>query len=222
MAEASGPGPEEADYDLVVVGNGFGGATAALSFLTAAERAGRTVRAALVESGPRGTWTGASQWTNPILRLTRDDGLAADRDARVDPDALEPVARDYWRAFVDGVPGTAAFMAEHKAWFGHRDEPDAALDFEGGHFGYLMGAGKGVLDNVGVRIAEGAEVLFEHEALELVPDADTGGVAGVVVRGPDGSSGCSARCSGAIRPPSQTMAARSRMLRSSRTLPGHL
>ena len=145
------------------------------------------MRAALVESGPRGAWTGASQWAKPMLRLTRDEGLARDRDERNPPDDLEPVARDYWRAFEDGVPETAAFMAEHKAWLGHRDEPDAALDFEGGHYGYLMGGGKGVLDSFLSHISTDADVFFEHETVELVRDEDTGGVGGVVVCGPDGT-----------------------------------
>ena len=187
MANASTPDPENLDYDLVVVGNGFGGATAALSFLTAAKHDGKTARAALIEAGPREAWTGASQWAKPMLRLTRDEGLAADRDERSDPDQLDPVARDYWRAFEEGVPETAAFMAEHKAWLGHRDEPDAALDFEGGHYGYLMGGGKGVLDSFLTRITADADVLFEHETVELVRDDDAGGVTGVVVSGPDGT-----------------------------------
>lgn len=187
MSDASGSGADGVDYDLVVVGNGFGGATAALSFLTATERAGKTGSAALIEAGPREAWTGASQWAKPILALTRDEGLARDRDGRADPDDLEPVARDYWRAFEDGVPDTAAFMAEHKAWLGHRDEPDAALDFEGGHYGYLMGGGKGVLDSFLSRVNAAADVLFEHETVELVRDEDTGGVAGIVVQEPDGT-----------------------------------
>ena len=60
------------DYELVVIGCGFAGSTATLSFLEAAEKAGHAGRVALIEAGKRGTWPGGSRWTRPFLRLDRD------------------------------------------------------------------------------------------------------------------------------------------------------
>ena len=67
------------NYDMVVIGSGFAGSTATLSFLEAAEKAGRV---ALIEAGKRGTWPGGSHWTRPFLRLDRDNTLLSDRAER--------------------------------------------------------------------------------------------------------------------------------------------
>lgn len=57
------------DYDTVVIGSGFAGSTATLSFLETAEKAGQVGRVALIETGKNGTWPGASRRTKPFLRL---------------------------------------------------------------------------------------------------------------------------------------------------------
>jgi glycine/D-amino acid oxidase-like deaminating enzyme len=64
------------DYDLVVIGGGFAGVAAALSFLETAHKAGRDGRVALIETGDPGRWPGASRWARPFLRLDRDNILS--------------------------------------------------------------------------------------------------------------------------------------------------
>lgn len=175
------------DFDLVVVGSGFAGSTATLSFLETTEKAGRVGRVALIEAGKRGTWPGASRWTKPFLRLGRDDTLLRDRDGRVEGVRRGPSDPNYWRKFEAGVPDTVRFMEDHGVKLIHRDEENAALDFEEQHFAYPVGGGKEIIDGYLVRIAkyEGAEVLWEHEATGLTLD-DGGRVGGVVVRKPGG------------------------------------
>ena len=174
------------DYDLVVVGSGFAGSTATLSFLEAADKAGQAGRVALIEAGKRGTWPGGSRWTRPFLRLDRDDTLfERARAERVGAEACRSL--DYWRKLEDEVPDTVEFMEDHGVKLIHHDEENAALDFEEQHFAHPTGGGKEIADNYLILIAkyETADIFYGHEATELTLD-DEGRIGGVVVREPDG------------------------------------
>jgi succinate dehydrogenase/fumarate reductase flavoprotein subunit len=171
------------DYDLVVVGSGFAGSTAALSFLEATERTGQVGRVALIEAGKKGTWPGGSRWSRPFLRLDRDNKLMRDRAEEAEQDR----DLDYWRKFEEEVPDTVEFMENHGVRLIHHDEENAALDFEGQHFAHPVGGGKEILDHYLVLIAkyETADVLYGHEATGLNLD-DGGRIGGVVVRNAGG------------------------------------
>ena len=172
------------DYDLVVIGSGFAGSTATLSFLEAAEKAGQAGRVALIEAGKRGTWPGGSRWTRPFLRLDRDNTILSDRAESVEQNLSD---LDYWRTLEDEVPDTVKFMEDHGVKLIHHDEENAALDFEEQHFAHPTGGGKEIADNYLILIAkyETADIFYGHEANELILD-DEGRIGGVVVREPDG------------------------------------
>ena len=172
------------DYDVVVIGSGFAGSTATLSFLETTEKAGQVGSVALIETGRKGTWPGASRWTRPFLRLSRDNTLLRDRAKETEQELSDP---DYWRKFEDEVPDTVEFMEDHGVKLIHHDEENAALDFEEQHFAHPVGGGKESIDEYLIRIAkyETADVLYDHEATELTLD-DGGQINGVVVREPDG------------------------------------
>lgn len=51
------------DYDLVVVGSGFAGCMATLSFLEECAKNNKPGKVALVEVGKEGERSGASKWT---------------------------------------------------------------------------------------------------------------------------------------------------------------
>ncbi len=106
------------DYDLVVIGSGFAGSTATLSFLETTEKAGQVGRAALIEAGKKGTWPGGSRWTKPFLRLNRDNTLLGDRAERVEQNLSD---LDYWRMLEDEVPKTVMFMEDHGVKLIHHD-----------------------------------------------------------------------------------------------------
>lgn len=59
-------------YDLVVVGTGFAGTLATLSFLEQCKEQGKSGRVALVEVGKEGERSGASKWTMAYLRLDKN------------------------------------------------------------------------------------------------------------------------------------------------------
>ena len=172
---------------MVVVGSGFAGTTATLSFLEATEKAGQVGRVALIEAGRKGTWPGASRWTRPFMRLSNDNKLLRDRTKETEQNSKELSDPDYWRKFEDGVPDTVEFMEDHGVKLIHHDEENAALDFEEQHFTHPVGGGKEIIDEYLIRIAkyESADVLYGHEATRLTLD-DEGRVNGLVVREPDG------------------------------------
>jgi tricarballylate dehydrogenase len=167
---------------MVVIGSGYAGSTATLSFLEATEKAGQVGRAALIEAGKKGTWPGGSRWSRPFLRLDRDNELMRDRAGRA-----EQHQSGYWRKFEEEVPDTVKFMGDHGVKLIHHDEENAALDFEGQHFSHPVGGGKEIIDDYLIRIAkyDTADVLYGHEATGLTLDGE-GRIGGVVVRKPDG------------------------------------
>lgn len=175
------------DYDLVVVGSGFAGSAAALSFLETAEKAGRSGRVALIESGKNGTWPGASRWAKPFLALDRDNKLLRGRAGRVEWSLSSLV--EYWRRLEDETPNTVKFMEDHGVKLIHHDEEDAALDFEEQHFAYTVGGGKEIVDFFLSHVAnhENADVLWDHEAVNLTLDENGERVNGIVACKPDGA-----------------------------------
>lgn len=178
-----------ADYDMVVIGSGFAGSTATLSFLETAEETGRVGRVALVEAAKKGVWAGSSRWAKPFLRLNHDNTLARDWIDRAEQDSQDLSDLDHGQKLVDEVPSTVKFMEDHGVMLAHRDERNAAVDFEQQHFAYPAGGGKEIVDFYLDHIAgyDTADILWEHEAVELSLD-DEGQVGGIVVRRPDGQT----------------------------------
>jgi tricarballylate dehydrogenase len=169
---------------MVVIGSGFAGSTATLSFLETTEKASQVGSVALIEAGKLGTWPGGSRWSNPFLRLNRDNTLSRDRAERVE-EGLSDL--DYWRKLADEMPNTVKFMQDHGVKLIHYDEENAAVEFEDQHFASPIGGGKENVDEYLIRIAKHktADVLYNHEATELTQD-DEGRVGGIVARKPDG------------------------------------
>lgn len=59
-------------YDLIVVGSGFAGSLATLSFLEECKKNNKSGRVTLVEVGKEGERCGASRWTMAYLRLDKN------------------------------------------------------------------------------------------------------------------------------------------------------
>lgn len=73
------------NYDLVVVGSGFAGSLATLSFLEECKKNNKNGRVALVEVGKEGERCGASRWTMAYLRLDKnlDFGISASMSVHI-------------------------------------------------------------------------------------------------------------------------------------------
>jgi tricarballylate dehydrogenase len=134
------------DYDMIVVGSGFAGAAATLSFLETAEREGRSGKVALIEVGKKGERAGASRWTMAYLRLTRDNRLSSDWVKRMEQDCRGKADLEYCRVFEAEVPNTVQFFEDHGVELIHHDEENVALEFDEQHFVYPNGGGKAIID----------------------------------------------------------------------------
>jgi succinate dehydrogenase/fumarate reductase flavoprotein subunit len=175
------------DYDLIVVGSGFAGSSATLTFLENAERHGKSGRVALLEVGKEGERAGASRWTMAYLRLTSDNRLSTEWVKRVEEDCRGLADLEYCRALEREVPNTVKYLQDHDVELIHHDEENVAVEFDEQHFVYPNGGGLAIVNALHSYIAkyDSAEVHYETEAVKLTL-SDEGRVNGVVVRGPDG------------------------------------
>jgi len=190
------------DRDLVIVGCGIAGTSAAVTAL----QAGLSVT--LLERAPEEDFGGNSRWTEAYLRMKNDAEISDDFEERfaqnagvnLDPNVLDAVAGEYahWPSYVKAhplpdpeliahfatnVPSTIAWLKS----FGLRFAPQPI---------YLLtqsttriaaqGGGLALIERLmNEARALGAEVRFRTTAVDLLRDAD-GGIAGVKVIDPDG------------------------------------
>lgn len=182
----------EADADLVVVGTGVAGLTAALE----AARAGLQVIVVTKASAGEGSTQWAQGGVAVVLPDEHDDGDSVARhvdDTVVagaglcDPDAVATIIAD----------GPAAFAALRDRGASFDTDPDGRLarTREGGHTAYRVVHAGG--DATGAEVARaliasahghGLTLLERHVAVQ-VRRTPEGAVAGLVVLGPDGAPG---------------------------------
>ena len=176
----------EARYDLVVIGMGAAGLSAAVSYLDTVAAEGRPARLAVLERAPEEERGGATRWTSSWFRIMED--------RRLDPEFLglmERVSRgladlEYCSVLEAEVPRSVEFLEEHGV-----EVPYTPLPFPtgGAHpgLGTPVGGGKAIVDALAaiVDATEGAEIHYRTEAVRLAV-SDDGRVAGVVVRGKNG------------------------------------
>jgi tricarballylate dehydrogenase len=173
----------ESTWDLVVVGHGVAGLTAAKSFLDNAALAGRTARVAVLERAPRSERGGSSAWTSAILRLTGEgelDPTWAD-NVRMNSGAL--VDEQYVKTFYANVPPTLQWL----------QDLGVALDKVATPLGHgwmwsVVGGGRAAVETLLAKVtAQGADVFYETTAEHLVRDEE-GRTTGVQVRLSDGTT----------------------------------
>ncbi|MEW6645004.1 MAG: FAD-dependent oxidoreductase [Pseudomonadota bacterium] len=188
--------------DLVVVGCGIAGLSAAVSAL----QGGLSVT--LLERAPEADFGGNTRWTEAYCRMKNEreisddfeEHFAANAGWHVDPNVLAAVNSGYsdWPAYVKAHPFPdpevistfAASVPDTVAWlngFGLRFEPQPI---------YLLtqnttriaakGGGLALIERLMQEAKSlGANVLFETTAVDLLRD-DDGRVAGILAVGPDG------------------------------------
>ncbi|MEE1824750.1 FAD-binding protein [Streptomyces sp. BE20] len=188
MSGTSTPAPA---YDLIVVGFGAAGLSAALSFAEATDGRDRPARIAILERSGKEDRGGATRWTGAFLRI--------DQQRRLDTDWAEHVHRvsggladlDYCRTVERDTPGTLAFVEKHGVEIAFQDFP-LPHTFAAGVPSMVppaspRGGGAAIVEHLGAALEADPRVDIRYltEALRLSTDED-GVVDGVVVRGPDG------------------------------------
>jgi tricarballylate dehydrogenase len=176
----------ESAFDLVVIGMGAAGLSAAVAYIDAVASEGRPAHVAVLERASEEGRGGATRWTSSWFRIMED--------RRLDPEFLglmERVSRgladlEYCSVLDAEAPRTVRFLEEHGV-----EVPYAHLPFPtgGAHpgLGTPVGGGKAIVDTLAgiVAATDGAEILYQTEANRLAL-SDEGRVCGVVVRDKDG------------------------------------
>lgn len=176
------------EYDLVVIGSGFAGASAALRYAEAAAAEGVEGRVAVVEVGAEGERCGGSRWTMAWLRVYEDNRLDAAWKDKVQETSKGLADQEYCLALEREVPATMKYLEDHGVEIYQHWEKDVALEYETDlSIKWPVGGGQQIVDNHldHLRKFKGAEILWETEAIKLSL-SDQGAVNGVVVRGKDG------------------------------------
>lgn len=176
------------NYDLIVVGSGFAGSMATLSFLETCKKLKKSARVALVEVGRSDERCGASRWTMAYLRL--DKHLAFDEDWKHEMKAVSKGEADmvYCEKLGQEAQKTALFVQDHGVRFNHHDEENVLLEFKTGqHFVFPEGGGKAIIDCLMGHIQGfgNCDILWETEARHLLTDR-RGAIRGLQVRKKDG------------------------------------
>lgn len=173
-------------YDLVVIGTGAAGLSAAVSYAESAVAHGWAHRIAVLERSPKNERGGATRYTSSWFRITEDRQL--------DPkfiDTMESVSGgladlDYCRTLAREVPHSLRFLDEHNVptTYFKQELPNRNT---GGGLGMPIGGGAAIVQGLAgiVEGTSGSEILYETEAVRLHV-SEEGRIDGVVVRGRDG------------------------------------
>ncbi|MFD4511532.1 FAD-binding protein [Streptomyces sp. NPDC058457] len=180
-----------AEYDLVVVGFGAAGLSAALSFAEATEGRGTPARIAVLERAAEKDRGGATRWTGAFLRIDQDRRLDTDWAAHVGRVSGGLADADYCRTVEREAPQTLAFVEKHGVEIAFEDFP-LPHTFAAGTPSMTRpasprGGGASIVEHLGAALESDprVEIHYETEALRLTT-AEDGSVDGVVVRGADG------------------------------------
>jgi tricarballylate dehydrogenase len=166
------------EFDLIVVGCGAAGLSAALGF---ASETGSDRRVAVLESASREGRGGATRWTSSWFRITADRQL--------DPAFIDTMERvsdgradlDYCRRFAAETPKTLDFLENNGVNVIFFEQPFANRN-TGGGLGMPSRGGVEIVDALSdvVDRTDGVDIHYETRAVRLV-QAEDGAVTGVVV-----------------------------------------
>jgi tricarballylate dehydrogenase len=176
---------EEVAVDVVVVGCGGAGLSAAVSYAETARAAGREARIAVLERSSEAERGGSSRWTSAAMRVEENFALDPMWVGRVQEVSNGLSDLDYCQTLEREVPTrTAPFLKEHGVEFIHMSNKNSANNM---NLALPNGGGYAILEALAGSLGEhaGAVILYETEAVRL-SIGDDGRLDGVVVRGPDG------------------------------------
>jgi tricarballylate dehydrogenase len=169
-------------WDVVIVGHGAAGLSAAASFLE--NHAGESPRVAVLDRASRANRGGSSAWTTAMFRLDDDAQLAPDWGPIMRETTDGQIDEAYIEAFYENASETLNWI---------RQRGVKILKFPAGvpnspsRHGYsIEGGGRAFVDTFAELVQEkGGRCFYEVEACGLIRGGD-GPVTGVRVRTPEG------------------------------------
>ena len=173
------------DYDLVVIGCGAGGLSAAVAY---AEEAGEDARIAVLERAPQEGRGGATRWTSSWFRITKDRQLDPAFIGMMEELGGGKADLEYCRAYAREVPATFDFLDRHGVPWVYFEQPFANRN-TGGGLAMPVPGGVAIVDTLAARIDSlpNAAIHYETAATALETDG-SGRVTGVHVRSPQGDA----------------------------------
>jgi tricarballylate dehydrogenase len=179
-------GAEPGRYELIVIGMGAAGLSAAVSYADAASAAGRSPRLAVLERSTREERGGSTRYTGSWFRVTEDRALDPNFVGMMESVSGGLADLDYCRRLERELPASIAFLEEHGVDYIYFKQPLPNRN-SGGGLGMPAGNGLGIVDGLAAVLerTDGAELVYETEAVRLAL-SEEGRVDGVVVRGRDG------------------------------------
>jgi len=173
-------------YDLVVLGCGAAGLSAACSYAAAANAQGRQARIAVVERASRENRGGATRWTSSWFRITEDRKLDPAFVDKMNAFSGGLADLEYCRTLEREVTQTLQFLEQNGIELMYFKQPFPNRN-TGGGLGMPARGGVGIVNALAsvIERTAGAEILYETEAVRLTVATD-GRVNGVIVRGRDG------------------------------------
>jgi len=175
-----------ADYDLIVIGMGAAGLSAAVSYAEAAAAHGRVARVAVLERSPENERGGATRYTSSWFRVTEDRQLDPKFIGTMESVSGGLADLDYCRTLAHEVPNSLRFLDEHDVQTTYFKQPLPNRN-TGGGLGMPVGGGSSIVQGLAgiVERTTGSEILYETEAVRLSV-SEEGRINGVIVRGRDG------------------------------------
>ena len=175
-----------AGYDLLVLGCGAAGLSAAVGYAAEARAQGRAARVAVLERAAREGRGGATRWTSAWFRITEDRGLDPAFVRQMEAISGGMADLDYCRTLEREVGRTLDFLEANDVELIYFKQPFPNRN-TGGGLGMPAKGGVGIVDGLAgvVDRTPGAEILYETEAVRLSLSED-GRVDGVIARGRDG------------------------------------
>lgn len=172
------------EYELIIVGGGAAGLSAAVAYVEATEAAGRTPSLAIIETAPRDQRGGATRWTTARFRALEDLSLDPFFVGRMQEVSGGLADVDYCRRLEAEAASTLQFIADHGVELVHYGPPVAMRVT---HEVTPNGGGAAIVEALASAVEgrAGVEYLYETTA-ERLTVADDGRVTGVVVRGSNG------------------------------------
>lgn len=171
------------DFDLVVIGCGAGGLSAAVAY---AEEAGEEARIAVLERATKEGRGGATRWTSSWFRITKDRHLDPAFVGMMEELGEGKADLEYCRVYEAEVPATFDFLDRHGVPWVYFEQPFANRN-TGGGLAMPVPGGVAIVDTLAAKVDSlpNAAIHYETEAVALEADA-RGRVTGVHVRLPQG------------------------------------
>src|SRR6516165_5351766 len=161
-AETPHPSELEGPGDVVVVGHGAAGLSAALAFLETLPE-GSAPRVAVLDRADRDHRGGSTAWTTSMFRLDGDAQLDPEWRQIVRATAGHHVNDEYIEAFYGNATDTLNWIRRHGVEVGNAPTP-FPLSF-GKRVWFPRGGGKAIVDALGAAIEKrGASVFYSMTA----------------------------------------------------------